>query len=127
MGPITVGNAPFRGAHAAYYERGDNATRTATWIGVGGTVKLTEVNIGAQACESALPVSSGVACARARFNVSFDVRLAALPAGSRVVSQTVDRTLRATDTPINGLKLAVRCVQPSLTNKGCASTSTRSR
>jgi hypothetical protein len=127
MGPINIGTAPFRGAHAAYYERGDNSNRTATWIGVGGSVKLTDVNIGAQACESALPVTSGVSCARARFNVSFDVRLAQLPPGSRTPNATVDRTLRASDQAINGLKLAVRCVQPSLANKGCANTSTRSR
>ncbi|MGQ0643475.1 MAG: hypothetical protein ACT4P6_22235 [Gemmatimonadaceae bacterium] len=126
MGPINIGTAPFRGAHAAYYERGDNSTRTATWIGVGGTVKLTDVNVGAQACEVALPVSSGVGCIRAKFNVSFDVRLALLPAGSRTPNATADRTLRASNQEINGLKLAVRCVEPSLANKGCA-TSTRSR
>ncbi len=127
MGPISISNAPFRGAHAAYYERADNSSTTATWIGVGGTVKLADVNIGTQPCEVALPVTSGVACARARFTVGFDVRLAQLLAGSRTLNATVDRTLRATDQPINGLKLAVRCVAPSLQNKGCANTSTRSR
>ncbi|MGH7712004.1 MAG: hypothetical protein ACREOG_12010 [Gemmatimonadaceae bacterium] len=127
MGPISISTAPFRGAHAAYYERGDNST--ATWIGVGGTVKLTDVNIGAQPCEAALPVSSGVGCARAQFRASFDVRLSRVPAVSRVPNAAPDRTLRTTpaEQPINGLKLAVRCVQPSLADKGCASTSSRSR
>jgi hypothetical protein len=129
MGPISLTNAPYRGAHAAYYERADNSTTSMTWIGVGGSVKLTDVNIGTQPCEVALPVTSGVGCVRARFNVAFDVRLAQLPTGSRTVNSTSDRTLRTTpnDQPINGLKLAVRCVQPSLANKGCANTSTRSR
>lgn len=127
MGPISTSTAPFRGAHAAYYERGNNTT-TNTWIGVGGTVKLTDVNLGTpQPCEVALPVASGVSCTRARFSVSFDVRLAVLPTGARVPNATADRTLRATEQQINGLKLAVRCVAPSLSAKGCPTTSTRSR
>ena len=126
MGPIGSTGAPFRGAHAAYYERGDNTT-TNTWIGVGGTVKLTDVNIGTQPCESALPVASGVSCSRARFSVSFDVRLGMLPAGTRVPNSVADRTLRAADQQINGLKLAVRCIAPSLRDKGCPTSNTRSR
>lgn len=127
MGPISITGAPFRGAHAAYYERGHNTT-TNTWIGVGGTVKLTDVNLGTpRACEVALPVASGVSCTRARFTVAFDVRLATLPPGTRVPNSVADRTLRATDHQINGLKLAVRCVAPSLSNRGCPTTSTRSR
>jgi hypothetical protein len=127
MGPINVGNAPFRGAHAAYYERGDNATRTATWVGVGGTVKLSDVNAGSQPCEVALPATAGVVCVRARFNVSFDVKLAELPAGSRTVAASADRTLRANDQLVNGLKLAVRCVQPSYVDRGCPTGTARSR
>jgi len=128
MGPISTTTAPFRGAHAAYYERADNSNRTATWIGVGGTVKLTDANIAAQPCEHTFPVTSGVSCARARFTASFDVRLALLPPGSRTPNPTADRTLRAGDQPINGLKLAVRCIAPSLLDRGCAvPTSTRSR
>ncbi len=128
MGPISVTGAPFRGAHAAYYERADNNNATTnTWIGVGGTVKLSDVNLGTQACEVALPVVSGVTCTRARFNVAFDVRLAVLPAGLRVPNATADRALRATEQQINGLKLAVRCIAPSLAAKGCPTTSGRSR
>jgi hypothetical protein len=127
MGPISVSTAPFRGAHAAYYERADNTQRTATWIGVGGTVKLTDGNIGTQPCDVTLPITSGVACVKARFQVAFDVRLAQLPAGSRVPVATSDRTLSAANQTINGLKLAVRCIQPSLATKGCAVTNTRSR
>ena len=127
MGPISVSTAPFRGAHAAYYERPERAV-TATWIGTAGTVKLTDVNVGTpQPCEVALPVTSGVGCVRARFNVSFDVKLALLPTGSRVPNATADRTLRATDTAVNGLKLSVRCIAPSLDVKGCPATSTKSR
>ncbi|HEY7567944.1 MAG TPA: hypothetical protein VH762_10255 [Gemmatimonadaceae bacterium] len=124
MGPISIGNAPFRGAHAAYYERAERAT-TATWIGTAGTVKLTDVNIGTQPCAVALPVTSGVGCVRARFNVSFDVKLSLLPAGSRVPNAVADRTLRANDTVINGLKLSVRCIAPSLEVKGCPATKSR--
>lgn len=128
MGPISIGNAPFRGAHAAYYERADNSTTTATWIGTGGTVKLAEVSSGAQPCEVALPVTSGVSCARARFVVGFDVRLAQLAAGTRTLNATAERALRTpNDQTINGLKLSVRCVEPSLADKGCAAVSTRSR
>lgn len=126
MGPISISNAPFRGAHAAYYERPERGT-TATWIGTAGTVKLTDMNLGTRACEVALPVTSGVSCVRARFNVSFDVKLSLLPAGSRVPNGTADRTLRATETAINGLKLAVRCIAPSLDVKGCPATGTKSR
>ncbi len=127
MGPISISNAPFRGAHAAYYERG--TTRTAgTWIGTAGSVKLSDINLGAaQPCEVALPVTSGVSCVRGRFSVSFDVKLALLPVGSRVPNAVADRTLRATETAINGLKLSVRCIAPSLEAKGCPTTSTRSR
>jgi hypothetical protein len=125
MGPISVSNAPFRGAHAAYYERPERGI-TSTWIGTAGAVKLTDVNIGAaQPCEVALPVTSGVSCARARFSVSFDVKLAVLPAGSRVPNAVADRTLRATDTAINGLKLSVRCIAPSLEVKGCPAARSR--
>lgn len=126
MGPISISNAPFRGAHAAYYERPERAT-TAAWIGVGGTVKLTDVNLSAQPCEFALPVTSGVGCVRARFAVSFDVKLALLPVGARVPNAVADRTLRAVEQPINGLKLSVRCLAPSLETKGCPTTSTKSR
>ena len=125
MGPINISNAPFRGAHAAYYERPERAI-TATWIGTAGTVKLTDVNVGTpQPCEVALPVTSGVSCLRARFNVSFDVKLALLPAGTRVPNAVADRTLRATDTAINGLKLTVRCIAPSLEVKGCPASRSR--
>jgi hypothetical protein len=127
MGPINISTAPFRGAHAAYYERVDGSNATSQWIGVSGNVKLTDANIGAQACETSLPLSSGVDCARARFLVSFDVRMASLPPRSTTPSPNADRALRASETPINGLKLAVRCVQPSLTNRGCATINTRSR
>lgn len=126
MGPISISNAPFRGAHAAYYERPERGS-TATWIGTAGSVKLSDLNIGAQPCEVALPVTSGIGCVRARFNVSFDVKLALLPAGARSPNATADRTLRATDTVINGLKLSVRCIAPSLEAKGCPATSTKSR
>lgn len=126
MGPISSTGAPFRGAHAAYYERGDNTT-TNTWIGVGGTVKITDVNLGTQPCEQALPVASGVSCTRARFSVAFDVRLALLPARATVPNSVADRTLRGTEPQINGLKLAVRCIVPSLAAKGCPTTSGRSR
>jgi hypothetical protein len=127
MGPINISSAPFRGAHAAYYERVDNGNVTSQWIGVGGTVKLTDVNLNAQACEASLPVTSGVTCARARFNVSFDVRLALLPPRATTPVANAERALRAAEQPIAGLKLTVRCVEPSLINRGCASTSTRSR
>jgi len=126
MGPISISTAPFRGAHAAYYERAERAA-TATWIGTVGAVKLTDVNLGTQPCEVALPVTSGVGCVRARFNVSFDVKLAQLPAGARAPNAVADRTLRAGETAVNGLKLSVRCIAPSLDAKGCPSTSTRSR
>jgi len=126
MGPIS--NAPFRGAHAAYYERGPVRATAGTWIGVAGSIRLSDVTLGpAQLCEFALPVTSGVGCVRGRFNVSFDVKLALLPAGSRVPNAVADRTLRATETAINGLKLSVRCIAPSLEAKGCPTTSTRSR
>jgi hypothetical protein len=122
-GPISQTGAPFRGAHAAYYERADNST-TNTWIGASGGIKLTDAGINAQSCESALPVSSGVLCARARFITAFDVRLARLPAGARTLDASTERTLRAAEQPINGLKLSVRCVTPSLEARGCPTTST---
>ncbi|HJU73446.1 MAG TPA: hypothetical protein VJ717_06855 [Gemmatimonadaceae bacterium] len=126
MGPINNSNAPFRGAHAAYYERADNASLK-TWIGVGGSVKLTDGNIGTQPCEVALPVTSGVSCVRARFSVTFDIRLAAISPGAMTPSANADRTLRAAEHAINGLKLAVRCVTPSLQAKGCVTSAGRSR
>jgi hypothetical protein len=125
-GPISQTGAPFRGAHAAYYERSDNST-THTWIGVSGGVKLTDIGLGTQSCESALPVSSGVACARARFLTAFDVRLARLAPGARTPDAATERSLRAAEQPINGLKLSVRCVTPSLESRGCPGTSSRSR
>lgn len=126
MGPISISNAPFRGAHAAYYERGNNAT-IHTWIGVGGTVKLTNANLAAQPCEVAFPASSGVACTRARFTAAFDVQLAGLPDGAKVPIAAAARTLRAAEQPINGLMLSVRCVAPSRDAKGCPNTAGVSR
>lgn len=127
MGPINIGTAPFRGAHAAYYERVDGGTVTSQWIGVGGNVKLTDANVGALACEAALPLTSGVGCTRARFSVAFDVRLASLAPRATTPSTNADRAMRAAEQAINGLKLTVRCVAPSTTDRGCAAPSTRSR
>ncbi|MGQ0539794.1 MAG: hypothetical protein ACT4R6_12665 [Gemmatimonadaceae bacterium] len=123
MGPITGSGAPFRGAHAAYYERGENAAG-GTWIGISGSVKLAEASAGA-ACEVAFSATSGVTCVRARFGVAFDVRLARLPAGSRTLAPTADRGLRAGEQQVNGLKLTVKCVAPQTAVKGCGTTGGR--
>jgi hypothetical protein len=109
--------APYAGAKAAYFERGQLNT---TWIGIGGTAKVAEAPQ-LSACPTANDESrpSGVNCQLTRFTVTLNVQFAkTLSRDSRELDPvSVTRRLIAPDQSLPGVKLVFTCAMPAST--GC--------
>lgn len=117
--PNAVGEltAPYAGAKAAYFERGQINT---TWMGTGGTAKVAEAPQ-LDDCPTATEASKppGVNCQLTRFAVMLNVQFTkTLSRDSRDVDpQSVARRVVALDQSLPGVKLVFTCAMPAST--GC--------
>lgn len=119
MRPAAPGGltSPVLAAHAAYFERGPQGS---AWLGVSGWAKVSLASTGG-ACPVPEGASrpEGVMCETARYRVAFDIDVGRTQDfESRVLAQSVTRTLKAVQQSVGGVHLSFTCVAPR-SDRGC--------
>jgi hypothetical protein len=112
-------HSPVAGATAAYFERGSS---NATWLGIGGVVKIAEHPQPAL-CPAAPNNSdrpAGVTCQLTRYGVGLNVQFARTRSrdSREVDASAVTRRLIAPEQTVAGAKLLFACLSPLST--GCS-------